>query len=110
MNLKWVPIVDAGIKRNQNSTEIYKKGENLDVYIKSNMTKGYLVNCVWPGESVFVDYNHPNSSKFWGECLDLLFQQLNFSGIWIDMNEFSASLYGEMNVTENCSSKRTTGL
>ena len=56
-----VPIIDAGIKYYENASlyNIYQKGIENDCFIKSNITKKPLINLVWPGESVYFDYNHP---------------------------------------------------
>lgn len=42
---------------------------------------------VWPGDTAFVDYFHPNASQYWIDMLSFLNSKLNFSGIWLDMNE-----------------------
>lgn len=34
-----------------------------------------------------MDFFHPNASAYWGEMLAGLNKKLNFSGIWLDMNE-----------------------
>jgi len=48
-----------------------------------------LVGEVWPGAAAFVDFFHPNATKYWSDMLDTLYSKINFSGVWIDMNEFS---------------------
>jgi alpha-glucosidase (family GH31 glycosyl hydrolase) len=50
---------------------------------------------VWPGEVHFVDYLHPNATLFWKNQLDRLYKKVNFSGIWLDMNEPSNFRGGE---------------
>ena len=47
----------------------------------------YYVGKVWPGNVHYVDYFHPNASKFWESQLDRLYTDIKFSGIWLDMNE-----------------------
>ena len=47
----------------------------------------YYEGEVWPGDVYYVDFLHPNASKFWKIQLSKLFKQINFSGIWLDMNE-----------------------
>ena len=42
---------------------------------------------VWPGDVGFVDYFHPNATKYWMDMLEDLYKQVKFSGIWLDMNE-----------------------
>jgi len=48
---------------------------------------GEYIGFVWPGPTTFVDYFHPNATKYWMDMLSGLQSKLNFSGIWLDMNE-----------------------
>ncbi len=36
---------------------------------------------------MYPDFFHPNITLFWHDMLHSLQKKLNFSGIWIDMNE-----------------------
>ena len=84
---KFVPIVDMGVScENKNST-ILRLGKSLDIFIKSNYTKKPLIGKVWPGKTVFPDFMNPKTSKFWTTGLNLYQTQVNFDGIWLDMNE-----------------------
>jgi len=47
------------------------------------------VGKVWPGSTTFVDFFHPNATKYWVDMLDRLYQKVKFSGIWLDMNELA---------------------
>jgi alpha-glucosidase (family GH31 glycosyl hydrolase) len=42
---------------------------------------------VWPGVVHFVDFLHPNGTTYWKGQLARLQKSINFSGIWLDMNE-----------------------
>lgn len=44
---------------------------------------------MWPGATAFVDFLHPSAGDYWIHMLDLLYEKVEFSGIWLDMNEFS---------------------
>ena len=57
----YVPLIDAGIS--VDSVDIYKKGNDKNVYMKLN-GKNYLGR-VWPGHTSFVDFLHPNASSYW---------------------------------------------
>ena len=59
----------------------------MDVFIKTKNDKSreYIAK-VWPGSVHFVDYLHPNASKFWQNQLNRLYEKVPFSGIWLDMN------------------------
>ena len=39
------------------------------------------------GPSTFVDFFHPNASTYWSDMLTILKGKINFSGLWLDMNE-----------------------
>ena len=39
----------------------------MDTFIYSAKTNKPLVGQVWPGDTYYPDFNHPNSSKFWHE-------------------------------------------
>jgi alpha-glucosidase len=45
----------------------------MDVFIKDVHSAGYYVGEVWPGKVYFVDYLHPNASKFWQNQLGRLY-------------------------------------
>jgi alpha-glucosidase (family GH31 glycosyl hydrolase) len=47
------------------------------------------VGAVWPGDTTFVDFLHPNASKYWEDMLGILYQKVQFDGVWLDMNEVS---------------------
>ena len=84
---KFVPIVDLGVScENENST-LLRLGKSLNIFIKSNYTKKPLIGKVWPGKTVFPDFMNPKTSKFWNTGLNLYQAQVNFDGIWLDMNE-----------------------
>ena len=50
---------------------------------------GELRGKVWPGTTTFVDFFHPNATKYWEDMLDILYKKVQFSGIWLDMNEYA---------------------
>ena len=83
----YVPIVDPGIAVNSTfGKDIFNRGYEMDIYVK-NASKELLWGWVWPGNVVYPDFYHPNISFFWHEMLLKLENKVNFSGIWIDMNE-----------------------
>ncbi|KAJ7307818.1 glycosyl hydrolases family 31-domain-containing protein [Mycena albidolilacea] len=83
-DIDFIPIVDAAIGKTTNSTDIYEpysQGANLDVFIKNPDGTEYIGQ-VWPGYTVFLDCFAPNTL---GRAADV-----EFSGIWLDMNEASS--------------------
>jgi alpha-glucosidase (family GH31 glycosyl hydrolase) len=47
----------------------------------------YYTGEVWPGKVYYIDYLHPNASVFWDLQMKRLNKKIDFSGIWLDMNE-----------------------
>ncbi|ELT99254.1 hypothetical protein CAPTEDRAFT_104310 [Capitella teleta] len=78
----------------------YERGTDMDVWIKkmTATTKKelqaiylhqsrYIDDDVWPGPVVFPDYTNPDTEIWWGDESVLFKEQLDYSGLWIDMNE-----------------------
>ncbi|CEG45520.1 family 31 glycoside hydrolase [Plasmopara halstedii] len=84
---KFVPIIDPGIPDDTNDFA-YSKGLSMDIFIKDTSGKPYLGQ-VWPGPTVFPDFFHPKAKSYWGEQLRLMYDNFDFDGLWIDMNELA---------------------
>ncbi|KAI0668774.1 glycosyl hydrolases family 31-domain-containing protein [Trametes maxima] len=86
----YIPIVDAAIAVLVNDTDVYDtytKGDELDVWMKNPDGSQYLGH-VWPGYTVFPDWFANNTLDLWTESLrNWSGAGVNFSGIWLDMNE-----------------------
>ncbi|KAH9836846.1 glycosyl hydrolases family 31-domain-containing protein [Rhodofomes roseus] len=93
----YIPIVDAAIAKQVNSTDIYDpytRGVELDVWVKNPDGSEY-VGEVWPGYTVFPDWFSDNIEDYWTEALSNWSQGgVEFSGIWLDMNEVSSFCNG----------------
>ncbi|KIP03540.1 glycoside hydrolase family 31 protein [Phlebiopsis gigantea 11061_1 CR5-6] len=92
-NQHYVPIVDAAVAKQVNDTDIYDpytRGVELDTFIKNPDGTEY-VGQVWPGYTVFPDWFAPNAQQYWTEALTNWSKAgVEFSGIWLDMNEASS--------------------
>lgn len=103
--VRWVPIIDAGIKYKGDSGE---KGRKQRLFIKSSITKKALIGCVWPKAANYMDFNNPLSEKFWIEGLKNITEVYNGpqpSGIWLDMNDpmsFTTNEEGQVLKPEDC--------
>lgn len=93
-NKHFVAIVDAGIAKDINY-EVYNRGHQAEVYIKSNFTGEELVGITWAGYSVWIDYLHPAATHFWEQSLTMFYDKVDFDGLWLDMNEPSNFCDGE---------------
>lgn len=83
---RYIPIIDAGIK---NVGAAYDEGLKRGVYVMDANGKKPYVGKVWPGSTTFVDFFHPNATQYWQDMLDVLYKKVQFSGIWLDMNELA---------------------
>ncbi|KAJ6556155.1 glycosyl hydrolases family 31-domain-containing protein [Mycena capillaripes] len=92
-NQHYIPIVDAAIPKATNATDFYDpyfEGADLDVFIKNADGTEYIGQ-VWPGYTVFPDWFAPNTLAWWTESLkNWSAVGIEFSGIWLDMNEASS--------------------
>ncbi|KAJ7064072.1 glycosyl hydrolases family 31-domain-containing protein [Mycena amicta] len=92
-NQHYIPIVDAAIAKEVNSSDHYApyaKGTELDVFIKNPDLTEYIGQ-VWPGYTVFPDFFAPHALAWWTEALSNWSKEgVEFSGIWLDMNEASS--------------------
>ena len=103
-NMFYVPIVDAGVS----ASDYFGKtqGNSMNVFVKRNYgSSENFIGQVWPGKALFVDFFHPNASDYWNSMLDVLYESLEFDGIWLDMNEASSfcdgTCPGFYNTSEN---------
>ncbi|KAM5542308.1 hypothetical protein V8D89_004181 [Ganoderma adspersum] len=100
----YVPIVDAAIAILVNDSDMYDpytRGTDLDVFLKNPDGSQYLGQ-VWPGYTVFPDWFANNTEAFWTEALRNWSQSgVNYSGIWLDMNEASSFCIGSCGTGAN---------
>ncbi|KZS93448.1 hypothetical protein SISNIDRAFT_507539 [Sistotremastrum niveocremeum HHB9708] len=92
-NQHYIPIVDAAVAKQVNATDIYDpytKGTEQKVFV-TNPDGSEYVGQVWPGYTVFPDWFANNTQSWWTEALRNWTQHgVEFSGIWLDMNEASS--------------------
>ncbi|KAL4070257.1 glycoside hydrolase family 31 protein [Scleroderma citrinum] len=90
----FIPIVDAAIAVSVNDTDVYDpftRGIELDTFIK-NPDGSLYIGQVWPGYTAFPDWFASNTESWWTEALKNWSDAggVEFSGIWLDMNEPSS--------------------
>lgn len=95
LNKHFVPIVDAGIA-SAIPNSAYTQGLSQNVFIGSAYHSGPTVCQVWPGNAVFVDWFQPAASAYWINQLTAFESLTFFSGVWLDMNEASNFITGEV--------------
>ena len=82
----FISLVDYGIPKTS-SDPYYNYGQKNNAFIYSNYTKEFLISYVWPGDSVFPDFFVKAGIDLWNKGLSEYESQLDFDGMWIDMNE-----------------------
>ena len=83
----------------------YLAAQNADALIKTsiqkdNRFKGALVNRVWPNRTVFMDWFSTKAQSVWAQGLYDLHNLTKFDGLWLDMNEATGFVNGEINTTD----------
>lgn len=84
MGFRIVPIVDPGVKKDEQYT-VYREGISRDLFCKK-IEGQWFFGEVWPGESAFPDFSDERAVAWWGQ-LHKYYADLGISGIWNDMNE-----------------------
>ncbi|XP_041330517.1 lysosomal alpha-glucosidase-like [Pyrgilauda ruficollis] len=75
----------------------YELGQEMGVWVNNSDGVTPAVGQAWPpGDSVFPDYTNPRTVEWWTQlCLEFK-DVLDYDGIWIDMNEPSNFMRGQM--------------
>ncbi|KAH9947326.1 glycosyl hydrolases family 31-domain-containing protein [Amylocystis lapponica] len=100
----YIPIVDAAVPITNNASDIYDpytRGVELDIWVK-NPDRSEFVGEVWPGHTVFADWFATNAQMYWTEALRNWSESgIEFSGIWLDMNEVASFCSGSCGSSGN---------
>ncbi|KAI0033893.1 glycosyl hydrolases family 31-domain-containing protein [Vararia minispora EC-137] len=106
----YIPIVDAAIGHTANDTDNYFpfiSGIEKNVFV-TNPDNTTYIGQVWPGYTVFPDWFAPNTEGWWGEAITNWSDSgIEFSGLWLDMNEASSFCVGSCGTTGNLSDTTT---
>lgn len=86
-----VPIVDAGIKIDRNSS-VYREGVEKGYFCRNKKGRFFKAG-VWPGMTHFPDFLNPDARKWFGDQYRFYTEQ-GIEGFWNDMNE-PAIFYSE---------------
>lgn len=54
----------------------------MDIFIKDSSGKDFKGQ-VWPGQTVWPDFMHPNTTNYWTKQLQGFYAKVPFDGIWI---------------------------
>ncbi|XP_029441992.1 LOW QUALITY PROTEIN: maltase-glucoamylase, intestinal-like, partial [Rhinatrema bivittatum] len=96
----YIIILDPAIANTpliNGSYATYDRGNAQKVWVYEADGTTPLVGEVWPGSTVFPDYNNPSCTKWWVDECKRFHDLVNYDAIWIDMNEVSNFLKGSKN-------------
>ncbi|XP_015783274.1 lysosomal alpha-glucosidase [Tetranychus urticae] len=102
-NMHYVIILDPGVSAAEPAGTYppYDDGVKADIFIK-NTTNQIFVAKVWNLVSTaYPDFTNPATVDYWKNQLMNLRKEVEFDGIWIDMNEPSNFLDGQFNGCPN---------
>jgi len=63
--------------------------------LKSAINPGWLTNTIWRKKSVFLDFMNDQAALIWMHGVNALFDEVEFDGLWLDMNEATGLCDGE---------------
>ncbi|KAA3676606.1 lysosomal alpha-glucosidase [Paragonimus westermani] len=86
--IKSVLIVDPAVSTQGGPDyATFSTGLKSGIFINDSRTGKPILGTVWPGETVFPDFSHPNAEQWWYELVSRFHENVPFDGLWIDMNE-----------------------
>lgn len=100
---KLTLIIDAALSAENPENEYYNKANQNKALIAStaypNDNKGWLMQKLWPGKAVFLDFFNQTAIEIWKQGLNDLWATVPYDGIWLDLNEASGDCDGECGAT-----------
>ena len=90
-NIHLVPIIDAGVKK-EDGYDVYEEGKENDYFCKDENGEDFIVG-VWPGKCCFPDMLNDKAREWFGNKYRILIDK-GIDGFWNDMNE-PAIFYSE---------------
>ncbi|XP_062957072.1 probable maltase-glucoamylase 2 [Cynocephalus volans] len=88
---KYIIIVNPGILQDSDY-QPYNNGSTKRVWILGS--NGFAVGEGYPGPTVFPDYSNPVCTQWWTDQFTEFHKDLEFDGVWIEMDEVSSFLHG----------------
>lgn len=93
--MRYIPILDHGIAVAE-GYHAYDQLIEKDAYVRWPGEDRPLVGEVWPGPSIYPDFLYRPCWEWWESlCVDFK-NQLDYDGLWIDMNEPSNFVRGSI--------------
>ena len=81
----YVNIIDPGISSTQpaGSYPPYDEGIKRGIFIKKANSDDPIIGKVWPGDTAFPDFTHPNATQWWTDMTAAYHDVVPFDGMWI---------------------------
>ena len=86
---KFVPIINAGIPIIKDNSSVYINGKQKEVFIKSHTTNDTLYGKTKIGYVAYPDWTTNLTLEWWLESIQEFYKEIEFDGIWLNMNEAS---------------------
>lgn len=97
---KYVIILDPAISINKRASgtdyESYVRGNQQHVWVNESDGTTPLIGEVWPGLTVYPDFTSSQTMDWWADECNIFHQQVEYDGLWIDMNEVSSFIQGSL--------------
>nr|XP_013013967.1 probable maltase-glucoamylase 2 [Cavia porcellus] len=84
---KYVIIMNPGIFKND-TYMVYHNGSVKRAWVLES--KGFAIGQGYPGQVVFPDFSKSDCTQWWKEQFTDFHNQLDFDGVWIEMDEVSS--------------------
>lgn len=102
-NRKLTLIIDAALAAEGVEQTYYNQANAAKALIASTAypedNKGWLMQKLWPGKAVFLDFFNDAAVEIWKGGLNDLWDAVPYDGIWLDLNEASGDCNGECGAT-----------
>nr|CAI5826996.1 unnamed protein product [Callosobruchus analis] len=94
--MHYIPLIDPGVSASEkpNTYPPYDIGMKMDIFVKNSSGQPFIGKVWNSATTVWPDFTHPNTVNYWTQMLRNLHKQIEFDGLWIDMNEPSNFLSG----------------
>jgi len=64
-NMKYIPIIDAGVAKRSSGYEAYTDGVSKDIFVKAPVDDEIFTGQVWPNDASFPDFFADGASDWW---------------------------------------------
>ncbi|GFQ91347.1 lysosomal alpha-glucosidase [Trichonephila clavata] len=94
--MHYVIMTDPGISASEKPGTYppFDDGVKDDIFLKNPNGSLFLAKVWTDGGTVFPDFSHPNASSYWLKQLANFHAEVEYDGLWIDMNEPSNVIDG----------------